>query len=101
MSETIDLSLAHRKFILEVLDKHFPLKKVYVFGSRIEKQNTKKFSDLDLAIENLSDHDSKTLALLRYDFEDSNLPFRVDVVDLNTVDDDFKRLILEDAVVLK
>ena len=54
--------------------------KVYLFGSRAEGKNT-PYSDIDLAFE--SDEDiSKKLSQLRYILEESNLPYKVDIVDL-------------------
>ncbi|WP_029520312.1 nucleotidyltransferase domain-containing protein [Persephonella sp. IF05-L8] len=54
--------------------------KIYLFGSRAEGKNT-PYSDIDLAFE--SDKDiSKKLSQLRYILEESNLPYKVDIVDL-------------------
>lgn len=54
--------------------------KVYLFGSRAEGKNT-PYSDIDLAFE--SDKDvSEKLSQLRYILEESNLPYKVDIVDL-------------------
>jgi len=54
---------------------------IYLFGSRA--RGTEKIgSDVDLAI--VSDNPlSEELALLREIFEESNLPYKIDIVDLN------------------
>ena len=54
--------------------------KVYLFGSRAEGKNT-PYSDIDLAFES-DKYISKKLSQLRYILEESNLPYKVDIVDL-------------------
>ena len=54
--------------------------KIYLFGSRAEKRNS-QFSDVDLAFETDKDID-KLLSKLRYILDESNLPYKVDIVDL-------------------
>ncbi len=58
--------------------------KVYLFGSRAKGKHS-EFSDFDLAF--LSEEDiSKELTLLRYVLEESNFPYKVDIVELKKVD---------------
>lgn len=66
--------------------------KLYVFGSRI-KNTHKKFSDIDLCI--VSDHPLSDLVMaeIKERFQESSIPFKVDVVDYHSVSEDFKRLI--------
>jgi predicted nucleotidyltransferase len=69
--------------------------KVYLFGSRAKGTNTPR-SDLDLAF--LSREDiSYELSLLREIFEESNLPFSVDVVDLTKTGQEFKEQVLREG----
>ena len=63
--------------------------------------NARKFSDLDLAIINESPLDFATYAGLKDAFSDSDLPFKVDVVDWNNINEDFKKLIREHFVVVQ
>lgn len=71
---------------------------VVVFGSRI-KGTGKPFSDLDLCIkDNLS---SVEIELLREKFENSDLPFRVDIVEYHRVNDFFKKMIDEQGIELR
>ncbi len=57
--------------------------KVYLFGSRA-KGKALPYSDYDLAF--LSESDiSEELTLLRAILEESNFPYKVDVIDLNKV----------------
>lgn len=56
--------------------------KIYLFGSRARGENS-RFSDIDIGF--LSDKDlSKDLVMLRELIEESNIPYKVDIVDLST-----------------
>jgi len=78
----IDLAPQHLQIVKDILKAHVPQAVIFVFGSRA-KGLAKKTSDLDLAINNVS---PLGISL-------SNLPMRVDVVDLNAVSNEFKELI--------
>lgn len=65
---------------------------VFVFGSRAFGK-TKRSSDLDLAIDAGKKLTRKEEQNLFDEFEDSDLPYRVDVVDLNSVKSDFGKII--------
>jgi len=65
----------------EIFDKYPDVKEVHIFGSRA-KGNFKNGSDVDLAIVN-KDFNSSTLAKLSGEFEDSALPYRIDLVVLS------------------
>ncbi len=61
-----------------ILKKYPVVKTVYLFGSRA-KGNHNPGSDVDLAIMN-EGADVKTIGRIKSDFEESSLPYRVDVV---------------------
>ena len=65
---------------------------VLVFGSRLKGTN-KPFSDLDLAFICKEKLDLKKLSMLKLKFEESNLPYRVDIVDYNKTSKEFKKII--------
>jgi predicted nucleotidyltransferase len=70
----------------------------YVFGSRIT-QKAKRFSDIDLLyFENIP---SDTLLKLEEEFEESDLPYKVDLVNYNQCDEDFKKIIGSNYVPLQ
>ncbi len=67
----------------------------YAYGSRAKGTN-KKFSDLDLCYkQNLS---QEILYRLMDDFEESDLPFKVDLADYNKCTNQFKELIDRDLM---
>ena len=84
------------KIIREILIK-YPYT-FYVFGSR-SKGTEKRFSDLDLCF--FEDIPWNVRAHIDEDFEESDLPFTVDVVDWNMCDKNFKKIIRKDFVCLQ
>ena len=93
MNNPVDVSPNHLDIILDILHKHLPADVgVWVFGSRAD-WTTKDSSDLDLALGGDSALDRGTIAALEAAFEESSLPYRVDIIDLNQVSDKFKRIV--------
>ena len=93
MTAAIDLRPDHRKIVEDILRDHLPDGvKVWVFGSRAE-WTTKDSSDLDLALESDKPLDTRTVMALELAFEESLLPFRVDVVDLERAEDGFREIV--------
>ena len=66
--------------------------KVYLFGSRA-KGDYDEYSDIDIAVEGDID-----MASLRFILEESNLPQKVDVVDMKYISDKFKEEILKHGI---
>jgi predicted nucleotidyltransferase len=83
----IYLEERHKQMVRDIL-KQYPYP-FYVFGSRVKNQH-KKFSDLDLAF--TSEIPLSVQAHIEEDFENSDLPFTVDLVDYNRSDEDFKKV---------
>jgi predicted nucleotidyltransferase len=71
---------------------------VFAFGSRT-KSTTKKFSDLDLLIK--GEPTKKELIALKHYFEDSNLPFKVDIVLFGDLEKTFYEQIKLDLTLIK
>lgn len=61
-----------------IFSKYPEVKQVQVFGSRA-KGNYKNGSDIDLAVMN-SEITFKTISHLRSDFQESSIPYSVDIV---------------------
>lgn len=73
-----------------------PLYAVHVFGSRATGRNLKPFSDLDLCVTGPMPLDNVILARLRAAFDESDLPFKVDLVDWHDLSGEFCRAITPD-----
>jgi len=91
----INITEDEKKIVISIIEKCVPNAKVMVYGSRFRGTNSSS-SDLDLAFDNQGQKLSLRLrAELEDAFSDSNLPYMVDVTDLNSISDDFKQKILE------
>ena len=85
MSQPIDLRPDHAERVREILAARLPPGvTVHVFGSRA-KWTAKTHSDLDLALKRDAPLPSSLLAELAEAFSESDLPFKVDVVDWRAV----------------
>lgn len=94
----IQVSSAHRALIEGILERHLPLgTTVWVFGSRA-KQTAKQYSDLDLAIEVNHPLDAAIMPMLMHDFEESTLPYAVDLLDWQTVSSAFQSTVDKDRI---
>jgi len=99
-SARIDVTADHRRLLLEVLGANLPRHaKAWVFGSRASGR-ARRYSDLDLAIDAGRRLTLDEMARLTEAFSDSDLPYRVDVVDWHGLDDRFRRLIAGERVLL-
>jgi len=84
---------AERQIVLDILHKNVPEYEVWAFGSRV-KGTTKPYSDLDLAIITNTPLNLQTHADLVDAFSESDLPWRVDLVDWSLTSEKFKQIIL-------
>ncbi len=96
----IDLQPEHWVIVRDLLQKHVPRYEVWAFGSRARWQ-ARKFSDLDLAIITEKPLSLDVLAALRDDLSESDLPWKVDLLDWATTSESFKRIIEQTKVVLQ
>ena len=71
--------------------------KAFVFGSRATGKN-RKFSDLDLGINGPRPLTPKEYILIQNELEESDIPYRVDLVDFAKVNDKFKQ-VLNDSII--
>jgi predicted nucleotidyltransferase len=88
----MDLSADYLTIVRAILAKHVPDAEVRVFGSRAT-HNAKAHSDLDLAILGREKTAENSLANLKAAFDETDLPFRVDVVDWRSLPESFVKLL--------
>lgn len=88
----IDITPEQLATVQWILAEHVPDCEVRAFGSRVTWE-AKDYSDLDLAVVCEDDDLADKLARLREAFEESDLPFRVDVIDWNGVSEEFREVI--------
>ena len=96
----IDIREDHWDIMQGILQKHVPQYEVWAFGSRA-KWTAKQYSDLDLAIITDKPLSLDVSASLSDDFSESDLPYKVDIVDWATTSESFRKIIERDKVVVQ
>jgi uncharacterized protein len=96
----IDLPADHRRLVLNILRANLPESaQAWVFGSRATGR-ARRYSALDLAIDAGRRLTLDEIARLSEAFSDSDLPYKVDLVDWHDVDDRWRQIIATERVPL-
>ena len=98
VAPAIDLTAGQRRTVLALLNRHLPNTTVWAHGSRV-KWTSHPASDLDL-VAFAEPKQSAQVAELREAFDESNLPFRVDLFIWDDVPKGFRKRIETGHVVL-
>lgn len=94
----VDVTPLHRTIVLGILRDHAPQPcRIYAFGSRVQGR-ARRFSDLDLAFDAGRPLTLREEARLFDAFDESDLPWRVDIVDLISCSPAFRREVENHAV---
>jgi predicted nucleotidyltransferase len=88
----IHIQKKEMEIVLNIIKKHAKACEVLVFGSRL-KGNNKPFSDLDLAFICKERLDLNKRFKLSLEFEESDLSYRVDIIDYNRASKEFQKII--------
>lgn len=100
MTRTIALSPDERAIVCDILRAHLPPDtQVWAFGSRATG-TARRCSDLDLALEADGPLGLAVLADVAGALSESDLTYKVDVIDLRSVDPAFRALIAPEMVAL-
>ena len=95
----IDLSPGHLDVVQKLLQSHLAGVEIWAYGSRV-KGNARRYSDLDLVAFITRDHAAQ-LNELRHAFEDSDLPFRVDLFAWEEIPESFHSQIRQSYMVIQ
>ena len=90
----IDVSPNHIETVLGILARHVPECEARIFGSRFSG-TAKRYSDLDIALVGREKLDWRVMAAIKEEFQESELPFRVDILDWNNTSAEFRKVIEE------
>ncbi len=71
---------------------------VYIFGSRARGDH-RRFSDVDILVDSLADL-SSTISSIIEEMEESNFPYKIDLVDDRSVADSYRSSIYRDRITL-
>jgi type I restriction enzyme S subunit len=88
----VDLEAGYAAEVRRILAEIAPDLEVWAFGSRVDGR-AKPHSDLDLALVSPRRVPAARLAALADAFAESELPFRVDLVELAAADPGFREII--------
>ncbi len=93
------LNQTQLKQIKQIVRKYLPedAYKSFIFGSRANGTN-RKFSDIDLGLQGPKALSPKEYIKIKNEFDDSDIPYRVDLVDFNNVSDKFKQVSLSNII---
>lgn len=97
--DLLQLNEAHLQLVRDIVHRNLESSVVWAFGSRAQGC-AKPHSDLDLAIVSPQIPTALQISKLKLDFEESDLPFRVDVVVWSELDTTFQQIIEQCHVVL-
>lgn len=89
----IDLTADQRQIVLELIERHLPDTDVWAYGSRV-KWTSRPESDLDLVVFSGPEQNGQ-VSELRQAFEESDLPFRIDVLVWDDLQESFQEEIDE------
>ncbi|MDO8207348.1 MAG: nucleotidyltransferase domain-containing protein [Gallionella sp.] len=92
MPAGLDITDREWATVSRILKAVVPDSEVWAFGSRVQAR-AKPYSDLDLALLAGQPLSLETRAMLTEAFEESDLPFKVDVVDLSAASPGFCAII--------
>ena len=98
LDRPIDITAKERKTVLALLARYLPNTTAWVYGSRV-KWTSRPESDLDLVVFTMPEQAGRVTDL-REAFEESNLPFRVDLFVWDDVPEQFRKQIEAEQVVL-
>jgi predicted nucleotidyltransferase len=90
----IEISSQHLDQVRDILRQIVPGVEVLVFGSRVHGK-AKPHSDLDLVLRGDDKISDQRMGELQESFSESDLPFRVDLVDWNGISPEFQKVIEE------
>lgn len=95
---TLHIQPEHKEIVRKILKQHLdPNINVWVFGSRAVG-TPKPYSDLDLALESNVPINNQLFIDLEHAFEESILPWRVDIINIKDVNENFRKIIERDKV---
>ena len=91
-----NISKSQRTQVIEILRQFLPKDiQVYAYGSRVTGK-ARTYSDLDIAIKGNEPLSFELLGQLKEAFSESDLPFMVDLIDLNAISTEFFDSIRDD-----
>ena len=89
---TLAITEEQKRIVRSILKRFLPGADYLAFGSRLGRQYH-RYSDLDIAVKATDTIPLALLSAMEEAFAQSDLPFRVDIVDLRRASPEFRRLV--------
>lgn len=93
----LDLEQKYVDFVKSTIQNFLPNVEIFIFGSRTQDKAL-KYSDVDIAIKGFKAVPITDILKLKAAFQDSSFPYKIDLVDLNSVDGKFLEIIKNDLI---
>lgn len=91
----LNLDNQYVKFIKDTINSVLDDVEIYIFGSRTQGKSL-EYSDVDIALKGESLLDFDKILNIRSMFSNSTFPYKVDIIDLNNIDEKFYNIIKDD-----
>lgn len=91
------LNEEYKHKIIGILKILFPTAKFYLYGSRARGDFNDR-SDIDLAVDNGAGKERLKLGEAKTVLEGLHIPYKIDLVDLNHLQDSMRQIILKEGV---
>jgi predicted nucleotidyltransferase len=96
----IEITDQEREKIVNILGFYIPEMEVWAFGSRV-KGTAKSYSDLDLLVIGEEKMSINRMGELIEAFQESDLPFRVDLLDWHRISPEFRKVIEQKYAIIQ
>lgn len=93
----LNLDDKYIEFVNRLISEELEEVEVYIFGSRAQN-NSYEYSDVDIALKAQNVIKIESLLKIKANFQNSTFPYKVDLIDLNSIDEKFFNIIKNDLV---
>ena len=91
----LNLDNRYIEFIKDTVNNVLEDIEIYIFGSRTQGKSL-EYSDVDIALKGENRIEFDKILNLRAAFSNSTFPYKVDIIDLNNIDEKFYNIIKDD-----
>ena len=88
----LKLENKYKEFIVNTIKNIIPEVNIYIYGSRV-KGTSQEYSDVDIALQAGIILPPEQLFQIKAVFQNSIFPYKVDIIDLNSISESFLNII--------
>lgn len=98
--DRINLDKKYIEFIIKTIALIDSEIQIYIYGSRVQGK-AQEYSDIDIALKAKNNIPIDKILKIKALFQDSTFPYKVDIIDLNSIEEYFYNIIKDDMVKIK